>query len=70
MLSEHATLVIRDKITTTDNLSAPTSLHILSRGGLSERHALLNYRAFTYSACKDSKGYARSYLQHNSYSHF
>jgi hypothetical protein len=70
MLLEQSTLVIRDKITTAHNLAVPTSPRILRHGDLTERHALLNYRALIYSACEDSKYHRRSYLQDNSYSHF
>jgi hypothetical protein len=70
MLSEQPTLVIRDKITTTHNLAVPTSPRILGRGDLSDRYALLNYRALIYSACEDSRSHGRSYLHHNSYSYF
>ena len=70
MLPEQSTLVLRDKITTTHNLAIPTSPRMLRHGDLTARHALLNYRAFIYSACEDSKCHRRSYLQYNSYNHF
>jgi len=70
MLLEQSTRVKRDKITTAHNLTIPTNPRVLRHGDLTERHALLNYRAFIYSACEDSNSHRRSYLQDNSYSHF
>jgi hypothetical protein len=70
MLLEQSTHVKRDKITTAHNLAVPTSPRILRHGDLTERHALLNYRAFIYSACEDSFNDDTCYLQNNSYSHF
>jgi hypothetical protein len=70
MLLEQSTHAKQDKITTTHDLAVPTNPRLLRHGDHTERHALLNYRAYIYRACEDSKYHRRCYLQNNSYSHF
>lgn len=70
MLLEQPTHVKRDKITTAHNLAVSANPRMLRHGDRTERHALLNYRAYIYRACGDSQYHRRSYLQNNSYSHF